>query len=173
MSRIPIIIVNNAGDVVGTAPTPRSPLQKGEYRLIARVMLQNSNGQFLLQKRAARMEVYPNCWDQSAAGHVDDGETVEMAAYRELKEELGLGGVKLEFIITFLNEDTLTVDGKSSPTFNYLYKGKFDGVVDDITIQESEVSEIKWYNRVEINELLKNKNETTAALQKIFGDELV
>jgi 16S rRNA (adenine1518-N6/adenine1519-N6)-dimethyltransferase len=55
------------------------------------VFVFNDRGELFLQKRSHRKDRFPGCWDSSAAGHVDVGETYEGCAYRELREELELG----------------------------------------------------------------------------------
>ena len=35
-------------------------------------------------------DIQPGKWDTSVGGHVDLGESVEMALHREVKEELGI-----------------------------------------------------------------------------------
>ena len=44
----------------------------------------------LLQKRSASKDLYPNRYTTSCSGHVDSGETYDIAAVRELSEETGL-----------------------------------------------------------------------------------
>lgn len=44
----------------------------------------------LLQKRSEEKDSYPGCFDVSAAGHLDPGESFLDGALRELGEELGL-----------------------------------------------------------------------------------
>ena len=59
------------------------------------------NGQVLLCKRSPDMEKYPNVWSVPA-GHVEEGETPEVCAVRELMEEtcIPVGGeIKLAGII--------------------------------------------------------------------------
>lgn len=168
-----VVITDENGKPIGAAPSPRVALETGRYRLIARVMLVNSKGQFLLQRRNPGMEVYPNCWDQSAAGHVDVGETIEEAAYRELTEELGLKNISLQFVCTFKTEDTTTIEGKRSPTFSHLYKGVFDGEMSELKTEPTEVVEVGWFNRNQVLELLKNEKQVTAAMQQIFGKNLL
>lgn len=54
------------------------------------VMVTNRRGELLLQKRSFRKDQFPRCWDSSASGHVDAGESYDECATRELREELGL-----------------------------------------------------------------------------------
>lgn len=44
----------------------------------------------LLQKRSASKDLYPSRYTTSCSGHVDNGETYDIAAVRELSEETGL-----------------------------------------------------------------------------------
>ena len=42
-----------------------------------------------MQKRSKSKDTWPGAWDSSCSGHVDSGEVYEVAAIRELDEELG------------------------------------------------------------------------------------
>lgn len=50
----------------------------------------NSKGELFLQKRPGWKDIQPGKWDTSVGGHVDLGESVEMALKREAREELGI-----------------------------------------------------------------------------------
>ena len=50
----------------------------------------NEKGELFLQKRSRWKSHHPGLWCSSVAGHVDAGEDYVTAAYRELKEELGV-----------------------------------------------------------------------------------
>ena len=54
------------------------------------MLVSDAKGRIYLQKRAATKDTNPNCWDSSAAGHVDSGEDYIHSAVRELSEELGI-----------------------------------------------------------------------------------
>jgi isopentenyl-diphosphate delta-isomerase len=49
-----------------------------------------SHVEILVQKRAADKRTWPNCYDISAAGHIDLSEDPLTAALRETQEEIGL-----------------------------------------------------------------------------------
>lgn len=61
------------------------------------ILIYNEQNELLLQLRSANDESYPLHYDFSAAGGIEEGETVEQAAYRELQEELGIR-TTLEFV---------------------------------------------------------------------------
>lgn len=54
------------------------------------ILVSNSAGELLLQKRSAWKDREPGKWDSSAAGHLEPGEPYADAAARETAEELGI-----------------------------------------------------------------------------------
>ncbi|MBK8464559.1 MAG: isopentenyl-diphosphate Delta-isomerase [Chloracidobacterium sp.] len=60
------------------------------------VFLFNDRGELLLQQRALTKKTWPGVWSNSCCGHVMLHETVEHAAKRRLKHELGISNVKLK-----------------------------------------------------------------------------
>jgi isopentenyldiphosphate isomerase len=83
-------LVDEEGRVVGTA---RRSEVHGNPRLLHPVvhcLVTDRSGRLLLQLRSQRKDVQPGRWDTSVGGHVDPGETIEQALWRELREELGL-----------------------------------------------------------------------------------
>jgi isopentenyl-diphosphate delta-isomerase len=59
----------------------------GSYYRLVQIVLRDEDGNFLLQKRSSLKALFPNCWTNAASGHVDEGETYEISAPRELVEE--------------------------------------------------------------------------------------
>src|SRR5690348_11554957 len=68
---------------------------KGLWYRVARVMVEDGQGNILLQKRLNSKRLFPDRWDNSAAGVVAQGESYEESAARELDEEMGISNVKL------------------------------------------------------------------------------
>ena len=110
-------------------------INQGLRRRGVQIFIFNAAGQVLLQKRGAKV-LNPHLLEQSAGGHVDEGETYLEAAHRELKEELGLTGYQLEEI---------TADFQTDDFINAVYKVH---VANDtkITIDPIEVGGVVWYD---------------------------
>jgi len=80
----------------------------------------------------------PDKWDYSASGHVDEGEGYLEAAYRELKEEVGVEGVELKEVTKYYQVET---DERARKRFNTIYTAMYDG---PITPDMDEVTEARW-----------------------------
>jgi len=82
-------IVDETDQVIGQRPRSEVHREGLRHRAV-HILITNSKGELYLQRRVPWKDMNPSCWDSSAAGHVDAGETYEEAARRELDEELGL-----------------------------------------------------------------------------------
>lgn len=126
----------------------------------------------LLQKRAAQKEIYPDCYDVSAAGHVVQGDDYRATAVRELYEEIGVNAApeELEFIgikRSFPCDAAGGTDIKDNEfSAVYLYRNDID--IETLKLQESEVSEVCW---TEIDELLSVMGKDNFK-HCIFAEEL-
>ena len=91
-------LVNEKDEVIGKED--RDIIYKKNYRnfRVINIMIFTSDNKIIVPKRSSNRRVFPNCYDCSVGGHVSSGETYEEAAYRELKEELGIENVELQEI---------------------------------------------------------------------------
>lgn len=60
------------------------------YHRAIHVFVFNQAGELFLQRRSLTKDTAPGKWVSSCSGHVDSGENYEIAAHRELSEEIGL-----------------------------------------------------------------------------------
>lgn len=133
-----VAYVNENDEVIG-AGSKTNAVNNGIRVRISRVFLQNSRGELLLQKRADTMSALPGRWDQTAGGHVDEGEDYKTAASRELAEEMGIEGIELSEVATFYSEEK--DEDKTKKRFNKIFTGIYDG---EVNIDNDEVADFQW-----------------------------
>lgn len=117
-------------------------LPEGGHHLVIHVCVFNSKGEMLIQQRQPFKDGWPNLWDVSCGGSAVKGETSQMAAMREAKEEIGLDlsldGIKPRFSISF------------DVGFDDWYIVKADPDITRLKLQYEEVQAVKWAGRKEI-----------------------
>jgi len=84
-----LITVDKSGTRVGTGTREECHLGSGKTHL-AFMAFVIYRGKVVLAKRAAKKSLWPGYWDASVVSHVLVNETVEEAAHRRGKEELGV-----------------------------------------------------------------------------------
>jgi len=128
------------GREVGSAP--RSEMRRRNLPHAATcVVVTNSAGDVYVHRRTDTKDVFPGRYDLAAGGVLLAGEDPDLAAERELAEELGVSGVSL----TSLGADDYADDHTAYRGFRYV--ATWDG---PITHQESEVAWGGWVPRAEL-----------------------
>ena len=145
---------------IGTGHPRGTALPKGQYRFVATVVIYNSKGELLLQKRTAMKKSWANYWTFGASGSVIAGETVAEGARRELLEELGL------------DIDLMEVPSRLTVSFDEgwdeIWIIKHDAALSDLTLQAEEVSEAAWFGREDYFRLLENNQ----AIPHVYAREI-
>lgn len=149
-------VLNEKGEYTGEIATREKCHKEGIWHKAVVVFVINSKEQVLLQKRSATKKLWPNKWDITAGGHVLAGEFGFEAVLREAKEELGLNLEKKD--ITFIGSAISTnIKGDIiNNHFNEYYIANRDIDETTLKLQEEEVSEVKWIDKNEIIEKIKN-----------------
>lgn len=117
----------------------------GYYPMVVMVVIRNSEGKFLMQKR---VESKGGDWGVTG-GHPKSGETPFEGIITEVKEELGLNFSKENFI-----EYESGCDGKDCYKMYYITK---DIELNDLKIQEEELTEVKWFSMEELERMVETK----------------
>lgn len=120
-------------------------IPEGYYPMVVMVVIRNSKGEFLMQKRAINKG---GDWGVTG-GHPKAGETPLEGIITEVKEELGLDFSNENFI-----EYDSGCDGKDCYKMYFVNK---DIDLKDIIIQEDELSEVKWFSMNELFKMVESK----------------
>lgn len=147
-----ITIVDENDRVIGAMDRAEATAKEQIVRIV-RVLLFNSRDELFLQKRTQHV-TYPGLWDQSAGGHVDEGEDYLTAAKREANEEIGLSGVELKQIAYYYSE--FEYEGRKRKRFNTLYTTVSDM---PLTLNPDEVADGKWISSTELNKWIEAEPE--------------
>ncbi len=119
------------------------------------IILNKDKTKVLFQKRSNHKDLYPNMWDISVGGHIMSKETDIEAIKRELKEELGIESSKLELIKKYKEElNNNGIDSKEIVSLFIMYLDEKDK---GFKLQKEEVSQIKWFTKIEMEQLIKDK----------------
>lgn len=123
-------------------------------------------GRLYLQKRSMRKDIQPGRWDTAVGGHLDYGESITEALYREASEELGITGFNPVFLRSYIFESE--VEKEMVNVFAAV--GSFSPVPD-----LDEVEEGRWWGFKELEENF-GKSVFTPNFEKEFamiGDSLL
>ncbi len=114
-------VVDEEGNVIGSIL--RSQAHDGTKILhpVVHLHVFNSQGQLFLQQRPSWKDIQPNRWDTATGGHVDYGETIEEALYREVREELNITTFTPIFLGKYIFES------KQERELVYVYKTIYVG----------------------------------------------
>jgi isopentenyl-diphosphate delta-isomerase type 1 len=134
-------LVNCNGEVTGYAT--RSECHNGSKQLhpVVHLHVFNKKGEILLQKRSMNKDIQPGKWDTSVGGHVDYGETVEEALFREVREELGITAFAPRFVCSYIFESEIEKE------LVYAYRTILET---SVSFNPNEIDEVRFWTIEEI-----------------------
>lgn len=96
----PLILVDAEDNVLGHASKQACHDGEGQLHRAFSVFLFDPQGRLLLQQRAPSKRLWPGYWSNSCCSHPRYGESMDAAAARRVREELGLSPA-LYFLFKF------------------------------------------------------------------------
>ncbi len=155
-------VVDKNDKIIGKASRAECH-KKGLLHRAVHIIVLNSKGDILLQKRSMKKDLYPGWWIDAAAGHVDSGETYEQTAKREMKEELGID-INIEKILKLKKE--WKGDEKIDKEIITVYLGESSG---PFKFDKEELDFVKFFQPKEVPKMMK-KEKFTPATVAIFKE---
>jgi isopentenyldiphosphate isomerase len=138
-------VVNERDEVVRRA-TRREVHANGWWHRAVHVLVFDAAGRVFLQRRSMRKDLSPGKWDSSCSGHLEAGEDYDVAAVRELNEEIGLR-------VATAPERWFRIDACEPTTweFVWVYRLRHDG---PLRLDPSEIETGEWVAPKEISRWL-------------------
>ncbi len=138
----------------------------GRFHIVSDILVQHTDGTFLLTKRHPGKDVYPGYWEASAGGSAVHGESAEECAKRELFEETGIKAESFELINRTFRD--------RSHSLVYSYVTVVDCDKDAIVLQEGETTDYKWVDAEGLIEYSVSDLAITSSVEryKEFYDRL-
>lgn len=158
-----VVIVDDSDTEIGT----RDKLEAHELGALHRafsVLIYNSEGEFLLQRRAQEKYHSPGLWSNACCSHPRPGERIEDAVERRLMEELGLNcktrfSFKFKYHVAFEN-------GLIEHEIDHVFIGQCDHLPE---LNPDEVSEFRYISIDDLkSEIGRNPENFTFWLKRIL-----
>lgn len=145
---------------------PRQQLR--EQGLIGRgtfVFLFDSQGRLCVHQRTLSKALYPGFWDLAAGGMVGAEESLELAARRELAEELGITDAYVEPL------GKVFFDSPQNRLWCYVYRACSDA---PLILQPEEVAQARFVDAKQLEQLLQETSvcPDTLRVWHQFGQQL-
>jgi isopentenyldiphosphate isomerase len=119
-----------------------SQFKENTYHLVIHVCIFNLEGKMLIQQRQPFKDGWPNMWDITVGGSALSGDTSQLAAEREVYEEIGyklsLDGIRPSLTINF------------DKGFDDIYLIQKDIDISKLKLQYEEVQSVNWASKEEI-----------------------
>lgn len=133
-----VVLVNEHDEEVGTMEKLEAH-QKGILHRAFSVLLFNSNGEILLQKRASKKYHSAGLWTNTCCSHPRPGESIKESITRRLQEEMGITA-DTDFSFSFIYKTELE-NGLIEHELDHVYVGSFN---DTPQINTEEVEDWKF-----------------------------
>ncbi|MGI5828115.1 MAG: isopentenyl-diphosphate Delta-isomerase [Patescibacteria group bacterium] len=153
-----LILVDQQDNQIGIKPKLEAHLGKGMLHRAFTAILVNDKKEILLTKRALQKPLWPTFWDGSFSSHPWNGESLEKACGRRVKEELGIEVVGFKDLFSYYYQVRWS-SLFSEHEVNHILLTKYNG---DLNPDPEEVSDWKWVSWKKVLGWIKKEPQVMA-----------
>ena len=162
-----VILVDENDQEVG-AMEKLEAHKKGKLHRAFSVLLFNSKGEMLVQKRASNKYHSGGLWSNACCSHPRPGESMVDAVERRLREELGVN-LKPEFSFKFIYNISFA-NNLTEFEYDHVFTGRFDG---EPKVNGDEIEDWKFINTQDLaNDINSNPENYTHWFKIILSKDL-
>jgi isopentenyldiphosphate isomerase len=140
-----------------------------EYKKSAIVLVFNQSGQMLLQLRSKNDDKFPSHWDLAVGGGIDEGEESEVAARREMQEEIGVSP-KIQAVAQLHCSYPAWKPGVTRETDLWIYRTTFNG---PFSPDPNEVDKVEFFSLDEVKEMVAGEEKIHPELSILWREGIV
>lgn len=141
-------IYNRDRQITGDTMERGSVFPEGALHLVVHICIFNSQGEMLIQQRQPFKEDWAGLWDITVGGSAVAGDSSQVAAERELLEEIGytvdFSNVRPHFTINY------------DHGFDDFYLLEADVDISTLQLQAEEVKQVRWATKEDIKGLISS-----------------
>lgn len=164
-------ILDEEGNKIGIKE--RSEVHRdGDWHKVAFVFVVNDKGEIILQKKSKEKQSNPNKWTASASGHLSAGDTEIEGAMRELQEEIGVKADEKELKYLGMIKEQWSNEKRKISHMSIVYLLFKNVKIEQLILQEEEVSEVKYVSYRDFEKMLQEKNEDIVKHDEIYATVL-
>ncbi len=105
-----LVLVDEFDQAIGFLDKASAHVGQGQLHRAFSLFVFNLQGQLLLQQRAASKRLWPGYWSNTCCSHPRQGERLDQAIQRRLREELGLS-CEFQFLFKFQYQAQFDANG--------------------------------------------------------------
>jgi isopentenyl-diphosphate delta-isomerase len=160
-----LILVNDHDEQTGTMKKMEAHTSGSLHRAFS-IFIFDSNGRWLLQKRAAGKYHSAGLWSNTCCGHPVNNELIYDAAVKRLHEEMGMN-CRLEEKFSFIYKAELE-NNLTEHEFDHVFTGVSDKLP---VVNTEEVSEYRYIGTEELRSEINSCPENFTAWLKIIFEK--
>lgn len=136
--------------------TPRTRKETHErkyWHRTAHIWIINSKQEILSHQRSNLKDKYPGFWEPFFGGHLSPEEEYLAGAIKELSEESGIRAKDNEVYFYDICKS------ERSKEYQGVFFLTWNGVVEQLTLEKEEVTQVHWVNIITLNNFIKNSKK--------------
>lgn len=162
------IVDELTGEPTGEHLSRKETLENKRWCRTTNIFVLNSKGEILCHQRSLNKERFPGAWSTHFGGHVTEGESFKISALKELAEEIGLSVNAFQLIPWRTSKKSV------SRIWVRDFITVYDGPIENLKIQKSEIEKVQWFNAEDIMAELDaesdDANEWLAGTHDFYAD---
>jgi isopentenyl-diphosphate delta-isomerase len=139
-----VVLLDESGHACGTAAKASVHHAQTPLHLAFSCYLFNSEGQFLLARRAESKRTWPGVWTNTCCGHPAPGESMSDSVQRRLRQELGIDTAKLALVLPRFQYEARMANGVAENEVCPVYAAYSDADPDPDPAEVAEVTWVDW-----------------------------